>query len=525
MIICFVDLWVLITGKGGHKLAHRMTLIALPFAIYLHTTTAFVLALNKSRELWNSAVMVPIFLTSATASGIALLMHLRLHHAALQGPQVHVEHVPQPVDAARDGHHHRPVPAGRGDRSPSSGRRRPSPGTRSGSREFLTGDYAWAFLPVLVLGHHARSRCSRRRKTRHLPAVQITAAAMYVVAIFLKRYSLMAMGFAINPLGQYTPAVRAEPRRGAASRSGSSSLGLLHHDASRRRCCRSRCPRTSTATDARATPWRERRRRARARGRVIAVSARPSAQAPRRGRRCRAASVASSPSRRVVVVAAARRRAGRSSRRPRRRSSRATTCSSGATSTSRTRRTRDRRAGVPRPTRPRRPTSSRSSATSTRASSSTQTTPLFFKFGRPTNEACLACHEDDWSTEATRTAKVPHPAHLRVASETRDVREVPQVDGARRDATWQKHKTMPFSRRVRRLRLPRRAPSRPTSASTATTSLHETASSGRPSTPRSCRRAGTNGCLESCHEVEQCQQCHTTGKTARSSRACRSRSA
>jgi len=27
---------------------------------------------------------------------------------------------------------------------------------------------------------------------------------MYVVAIFLKRYSLMAMGFAINPLGQFT---------------------------------------------------------------------------------------------------------------------------------------------------------------------------------------------------------------------------------------------------------------------------------------------------------------------------------
>ncbi|TLM77454.1 MAG: hypothetical protein FDZ70_05530, partial [Actinobacteria bacterium] len=43
MIICFVDLWILITGAGGEKWAHRMTLIALPFAIYLHTTTAFVL--------------------------------------------------------------------------------------------------------------------------------------------------------------------------------------------------------------------------------------------------------------------------------------------------------------------------------------------------------------------------------------------------------------------------------------------------------------------------------------------------
>jgi len=28
---------------------------------------------------------------------------------------------------------------------------------------------------------------------------------MYVVAIFLKRYVLMSMGFAINPLGTYTP--------------------------------------------------------------------------------------------------------------------------------------------------------------------------------------------------------------------------------------------------------------------------------------------------------------------------------
>ncbi|HSK46701.1 MAG TPA: NrfD/PsrC family molybdoenzyme membrane anchor subunit, partial [Coriobacteriia bacterium] len=53
MLICFIDLWVLITGKGGHKLAMRMTLIALPFAVYLHTTTAFVLVMNKSRELWN----------------------------------------------------------------------------------------------------------------------------------------------------------------------------------------------------------------------------------------------------------------------------------------------------------------------------------------------------------------------------------------------------------------------------------------------------------------------------------------
>lgn len=202
MVICFVDLWILITGFGGKKLARRMTLIALPFAIYLHTTTAFVLSLNKSRELWNSAVMVPIFLTSATASGIALLLI--------------VAYVMQSIGVFR----FKPSMF----RSlatllatvmimdlflllveilsvfwPTSAK----PGHAIRLSHFFTGEYAWAFIPVLVLGIGAFILLAGR-KTRHLPAVQITASAMYVVAVFFKRYSLMAMGFSTNALGQYS---------------------------------------------------------------------------------------------------------------------------------------------------------------------------------------------------------------------------------------------------------------------------------------------------------------------------------
>jgi len=68
---------------------------------------------------------------------------------------------------------------------------------------FLTGEYAVFFVPVLILGIGAFALLAGR-KTRHLPAIQITASAMYVVAIFLKRYSLMAMGFSTNTLGQYS---------------------------------------------------------------------------------------------------------------------------------------------------------------------------------------------------------------------------------------------------------------------------------------------------------------------------------
>ena len=202
MIICFVDLWVLITGFKGEKFATTMTLIALPAAIYLHTTTAFVLALNKSRELWNSAMMVPIFLTSATASGVALLMIFAYVFQAVTKAKfkpsmfrslstllatviimdlfmllVEMLTIYWPT-SAQGGHTVR-------------------------MSEFFTGIYAWAFLPVLILGITAFTLLSRR-KTRHLPAVQLTAAAMYVFAIFLKRYVLMGMGFVRTPLGQPT---------------------------------------------------------------------------------------------------------------------------------------------------------------------------------------------------------------------------------------------------------------------------------------------------------------------------------
>ena len=202
MVLCFVDLWIMITGTGGEKLALTMTLIALPAAIYLHTTTAFVLALNKSRELWHAAVMVPIFLTSATASGIAVLFifayifqavtRVRFRPsmfrslATLMATVVIIDLFLLSVEVLWTFW-------------PTSA----MPGETGRLIEFLTGRYAIFFLPVFILGFTAFGLLARR-KTRHLPAVQITASVLYVIAIFLKRYVLMAMGFSYTPLGQAT---------------------------------------------------------------------------------------------------------------------------------------------------------------------------------------------------------------------------------------------------------------------------------------------------------------------------------
>jgi len=203
MIICFIDLWILMTRKGGEKLAMRMTLIALPFAIYLHTTTAFVLALNKSRELWNSAVMVPIFLTSATASGIALLLicayimqrfgvfkfksSMFRSLSTLLATVIIIDLFLLIVEMLVI---YWPTSA--------------KPGHTLRFDQFITGVYAPMFLSVLILGIIAFALLAGR-KTRHLPKVQITAAALYVVAIFLKRWSLLGMGFVMDPLGQLQP--------------------------------------------------------------------------------------------------------------------------------------------------------------------------------------------------------------------------------------------------------------------------------------------------------------------------------
>lgn len=140
----------------------------------------------------------------------------------------------------------------------------------------------------------------------------------------------------------------------------------------------------------------------------------------------------------------------------------------------------------------------------------TNTTPRYFEFKPPTNDACLKCHSGDWSTETNRTDKIPHPAHLRVASETR------QCVGCHKwtahiEPYIEKHKTMPFSGvcvaygcHVG------------TKATDQCFDCHHVLRQSK--TPwlqehRAVAKAkGQNACLESCHKVAECQECHTTGK-------------
>ena len=137
-------------------------------------------------------------------------------------------------------------------------------------------------------------------------------------------------------------------------------------------------------------------------------------------------------------------------------------------------------------------------------------TTRYFRFQPPTNDACLKCHEDDWSHEATQTARIPHPAHTRVASEKRDCVGCHKWT-AHLETYMDKHKKMPFSGVCVAYGC---------HVGTKQTDqcfnchhvLHESGPQWKTEHPKVVKATGDSACLESCHKVEQCQQCHTTGK-------------
>lgn len=137
--------------------------------------------------------------------------------------------------------------------------------------------------------------------------------------------------------------------------------------------------------------------------------------------------------------------------------------------------------------------------------------PAFVITPKPTSAACRSCHLGDWSADTTQTAKVPHPAHLRVKTEPRDCVSCHKWTAHEEDYT-QKHKAMPFSTVCASFGC-HVGWKQPAECASCHHSLQGTASEWRQAHPQTVRASGANGCLESCHTAAQCRECHTTGKT------------
>lgn len=140
-----------------------------------------------------------------------------------------------------------------------------------------------------------------------------------------------------------------------------------------------------------------------------------------------------------------------------------------------------------------------------------QNQPTFTKMDRPSRDACLACHREDWSVDASRTMVVPHPAHLKVSTETRDCVTCHKWT-AHEEAYTEKHKSMPFSGVCATYEC--HVGWKPVQqCSQCHHTLLNDKSGWKKDHPEVVRSIGTNACLEKCHEADQCRMCHTTGKT------------
>ena len=66
------------TGQAGrdrdHHLTYVLAWITLPAAVFVHAVTAWIFGLQISRGFWYSAIMPPLFITSALVSGLSLVI-------------------------------------------------------------------------------------------------------------------------------------------------------------------------------------------------------------------------------------------------------------------------------------------------------------------------------------------------------------------------------------------------------------------------------------------------------------------
>ena len=72
--IAIVDLWILTRPKPMPRALRIAAVVSLPVAILVHSVTAWIFGLLVARPFWNTALLAPMFISSALVSGTALVL-------------------------------------------------------------------------------------------------------------------------------------------------------------------------------------------------------------------------------------------------------------------------------------------------------------------------------------------------------------------------------------------------------------------------------------------------------------------
>ena len=77
LILSIVYLWATLraeAGKVSKKALRVISVVALVCAVLVHSVTAWIFGLNAGREMWNTALLAPWFVSSALVCGTALVL-------------------------------------------------------------------------------------------------------------------------------------------------------------------------------------------------------------------------------------------------------------------------------------------------------------------------------------------------------------------------------------------------------------------------------------------------------------------
>lgn len=74
LAVNLVYLYLMTRQEPNEKMLKRISRVALPVAILVHSVTAWIFGLQIAREGWHTALMAPLFVASALDSGLALLI-------------------------------------------------------------------------------------------------------------------------------------------------------------------------------------------------------------------------------------------------------------------------------------------------------------------------------------------------------------------------------------------------------------------------------------------------------------------
>lgn len=72
--IAAVDLWILTRPRPRPRALKAMAIVTLPVAVLVHSVTAWIFGFLVARPFWNTAILAPLFISSALVSGTALVL-------------------------------------------------------------------------------------------------------------------------------------------------------------------------------------------------------------------------------------------------------------------------------------------------------------------------------------------------------------------------------------------------------------------------------------------------------------------